>query len=250
MAIWGVIPAAGSGARMMSAVPKQYLALHGESMLLRSCRTLVTNPAIDGVVVVLAKNDTGFAELPSDIRSKVFTTTGGATRAESVSAGVREVIKRGGETCWALVHDAARPLLSTRDLVNLLSQVTQSDAGGGLLATQVCDTLKRCGGSSHSSGSDTPSSADGLEQCVQVTVDRASLWQAQTPQMFRASALLDALLKAYSAGIPITDEASAMENAGMNPLLVPAMDPNFKVTRSADLELASAWLLSQSAAQK
>jgi len=194
VAVWGVIPAAGSGARMMSAVPKQYLALHGESMLLRSCKTLVTNPAIDGVVVVLAKDDTGFTELPSDIRSKVFTTTGGATRAESVAEGVREVIKRSGETSW--------------------------------------------------SGSNNP------EQCVQVTVDRASLWQAQTPQMFRANALLDALLKSHAAGIPITDEASAMEYTGMNPLLVPALDPNFKVTQSADLELASAWLLSRSAAQK
>jgi len=229
---------------MMSAVPKQYLALHGESMLLRSCKTLVTNPAIDGVVVVLAKDDTGFAELPGDIRSKVFTTTGGATRAESVAEGVREVIKRSGETSWALVHDAARPLLSTRDLENLVTRVTQSDAGGGLLATQVCDTLKRCGGDSHNSGSNSP------EQCVQVTVDRASLWQAQTPQMFRANALLDALLKSHAAGIPITDEASAMEYTGMNPLLVPALDPNFKVTQSADLELASAWLLSRSAAQK
>ena len=244
MAIWGVIPAAGSGTRMMSAVPKQYLALHGESMLLRSCRTLVSNPDIDGVVVVLAKNDQGFAELPEDIRSKVITTTGGVTRADSVAEGVREVVKRSGGESWALVHDAARPLLSTRDLVNLVSQVTQAKAGGGLLASPVHDTLKRDG-----SGS-APSSSANREQTVHTTVDRTSLWQAQTPQMFRAGALLDALLDAQENEFPVTDEASAMERVGMNPLLVQAMDPNFKITRSADLELATAWLLSQSAEHK
>ena len=251
MAIWGVIPAAGSGTRMMSAVPKQYLALHGESMLLRSCRTLVNSPAIDGVVVVLANNDTGFTELPEDVRSKVVTTGGGATRAESVAEGVREVINRAGESTWALVHDAARPLLSTRDLVNLVSQVTQTNAGGGLLATPVHDTLKRCCSRSNSSGDQSDSERDlKQEDTVQTTVDRASLWQAQTPQMFRAKELLDAIAGARSASVPITDEASAMEHAGMNPLLVQALDPNFKITRSADLELATAWLLSQTAAQK
>jgi len=221
---------------MKSAVPKQYLALHGESMLLRSCRTLVANSAIDGCVVVLAQNDRGFDELPADIRSKVVTTVGGATRSESVAAGVQEVIKRAGETTWALVHDAARPLLSSRDLVNLVSKVTQSQACGGLLATPVCDTLKRC----DSNDTDT--------QAVQLTVDRSNLWQAQTPQMFRAIELLNALQGATAAGVSVTDEASAMEHAGMNPLLVQAMDPNFKITQNADLQLATAWLLSQSTA--
>ena len=249
VAIWGVIPAAGAGTRMMSAVPKQYLALQGETMLLRSCRTLVTNPAIDGCVVVLAKNDTGFEELPADIRSNVVTTVGGATRSESVAAGVQEVIKRAGDSAWALVHDAARPLLSTRDLVNLVSRVTQSETGGGLLATPVCDTLKRCDQTTTQPQDNTKDDAchiEGLDQAVDVTVDRANLWQAQTPQMFRASALLNALQSAAAAGVAITDEASAMEHVGLNPLLVQAMDPNFKITRNADLKLATAWLLSQS----
>jgi len=231
MPIWGVIPAAGYGSRMMSDVPKQYMALHGECMLTRSIRTLVNNPAIDGVVVVLAPDDAGFNELPQDIQSKVITTTGGATRSDSVASGIKALIDEAGEDAWALVHDAARPLLSTRDLVNLISLVTQSNAGGGLLAVPVSDTLKR---------------AQNQDNCVVATVDRDNLWQAQTPQMFRAGALLRAISQAQKDEVGVTDEASAMEHSGMSPLMVAAMDPNFKVTRTADLQLASAWLAQHS----
>jgi len=227
MPIWAVIPAAGYGSRMLSDVPKQYLALHGECMLTRSIRTLANSPVIDGVVVVLAADDQGFNTLPEDIRSKVITVTGGATRSDSVAAGVEALISHAGDEAWALVHDAARPLLSSRDLVNLVTLVTQSDAGGGLLAVPVSDTLKR---------------VQAQMDCVEVTVERVDLWQAQTPQMFRAGALLSAIDQAQRDGITITDEASAMEHSGLSPLVVAAMDPNFKVTREADLKLASAWL--------
>jgi len=231
MPIWGIIPAAGYGSRMKSDVPKQYMALHGECMLTRSIRTLVSNPAVDGVVVVLAADDAGFNELPKDIQSQVITTTGGATRSDSVAAGIQVLIDQAGKDAWALVHDAARPLLSTRDLVNLISLVTQSDAGGGLLAVPVSDTLKR---------------SQDRDDCVLATVDRDNLWQAQTPQMFRAAALLSAINQAKKDIVVVTDEASAMEHSGMSPLMVAAMDPNFKVTRTADLQLASAWLAQHS----
>lgn len=231
MPIWGVIPAAGYGLRMMSEVPKQYLALQGESMLQRSIRTLVNNPTVDGVVVVLASDDSGFNELPKDIQSQVVTATGGDTRSDSVAAGVKALIEHAGTDSWALVHDAARPLLSSRDLVNLITLVTQSDAGGGLLATPVSDTLKR---------------ANYENDRVSATVSRADLWQAQTPQMFKAGELLSAIDKAQQEDVAVTDEASAMEHAGMNPLMVAAMDPNFKVTRTADLQLAAAWLAQHS----
>lgn len=226
MPIWGVIPAAGYGLRMMSEVPKQYMAVHGESMLLRSIRTLMSNPVVDGVVVVLAPDDSGFNDLPGDIQSQVVIATGGETRSDSVAAGVKALIEHAGLDAWALVHDAARPLLSSRDLVNLVSLVTQSEAGGGLLATPVSDTLKRA----------------QENDCVAATIDRAQLWQAQTPQMFKAGPLLSAINQAQQDGVALTDEASAMEHTGMTPLMVAAMDPNFKVTRAADLDLASAWL--------
>jgi 2-C-methyl-D-erythritol 4-phosphate cytidylyltransferase len=228
LAIWGVIPAAGFGERMQSPVPKQYLALQGQSLLLRSVTTLLANPAIDGVVVVLAANDTGFSGLPEAVQSRLITTTGGKTRAESVAAGVQCVQHEAGADAWALVHDAARPLLSARDLLNLISQVTASHRCGGLLAAPVQDTLKRA-------------DEHGI---IEATVDRSDLWQAQTPQMFRVGALLSALAKSQHDGITVTDEASAFEHIGDMPLVVPAMDPNFKLTRPSDLALAAAWLAS------
>jgi len=215
---------------MTSSVPKQYLALHGETMLLRSIRTLLNAPPVDGVVVALAANDASFQSLPDDIKNRVVTTVGGSTRADSVAAGVQRVAEIAGAQTWALVHDAARPLLSARDLNNLITAVTQSDAVGGLLAITVHDTVKR---------------ANGQNAYVVETVDRQMLWQAQTPQMFRAQALLSALEQASSAGVAITDEASALEYLGEQPILVQANDPNFKITRDGDLKLASAWLSAQ-----
>jgi len=212
---------------MNSEVPKQYMALHGESMLTRSIRTLIDCPAIDGVVVVLAPDDQEFDELPANITESVVTTLGGATRSASVESGVHRVADLAGPQSWALVHDAARPLLSSRDLLNLISQVTGSGAVGGLLASPVPDTIKR---------------SDASDARIMETVDRNRLWQAQTPQLFRAELLLNALDAASNDGVTVTDEASAVEHLGESPLLIQAMDPNFKITRNADLLLASAWL--------
>ncbi len=229
MAIWGVIPAAGLGARMSSETPKQHLLLQGETLLQRSCRTLLDSTLVDNLVVVIAADDTGYVDLPSAIQTRVITAIGGATRCESVAAGVKTIIEHADEHTWALVHDAARPLLSQRDLVHLISLVAQEGSQGGLLATPVADTLKH-------------SSAD---QSVDATVSREGLWQAQTPQMFRAGALLAALNRAKQDGVVVTDEASAMEHAGIQPQLVAAKDPNFKITHNADLQLANAWLASR-----
>ncbi len=231
MGIWGVIPAAGYGTRMSSEKPKQYLSLHGETILQRSCSSLLDHPDVDGVIVVLASDDSNFATLPTDLTSRMITAVGGTSRSESVASGVKKVIDRADEQTWALVHDAARPLLSARDLGNLISTVTQSSAPGGILATPVQDTLKR----------------STTDQRIDATVDRTTLWQAQTPQMFRASALLHALRYAEQSGVIVTDEASAMEQMGEQPLLVPATDPNFKITRDSDFDLANALLSSHHA---
>jgi 2-C-methyl-D-erythritol 4-phosphate cytidylyltransferase len=144
-----------------------------------------------------------------------------------------------------LVHDAARPLVSLSDIKRLTDAVYNSGAIGGLLAVPVQDTLKRAGEYGR----------------IDATVSRERLWQAQTPQLFRAGQLYDALQTAVRAeadgslGQPgsqngtrgvtrritrgITDESSAMENLGHSPLLVEALQPNLKVTRPADLRLAA-----------
>lgn len=151
---------------------------------------------------------------------------GGATRADTVLAGLRELRSRGAqERDWVLVHDAARCLVTTTQ-INALIDACQSDHVGGLLAHQLVDTLK------------TASSGPGGVR-IASTIDRGDKWLAQTPQMFRLGALVEALEK---FGSTATDEASAMEAMGQHPRLVAGSALNFKVTFPEDFALAEAVL--------
>ncbi|MEE9319947.1 MAG: 2-C-methyl-D-erythritol 4-phosphate cytidylyltransferase [Granulosicoccus sp.] len=235
--IWAVVPAAGMGSRMQGELPKQYLPLLGITMLQRTLEKLLDVPGLQGVVVVLAKDDPNWQALAVSRDERIRTALGGDSRAASVAAGIQMVKASVGDDCWVLVHDAARPLVSLADIQRLTDAVINSGAIGGLLATRVQDTLKR---------SD--------EYCtVQATVPRENLWRAQTPQLFRAGELGDALARALSGSsrdegegsgehLLITDEASAMEQAGYDPLLVEALDPNPKITRPVDVQLIEAYL--------
>src|SRR3990167_2085495 len=137
----------------------------------------------------------------------------------SVLTGLRRRGELGGrDDDWVLVHDAARPNLARSDLDLLLAELA-SDPVGGLLAVPARDTLKRAG-------------PDGR---VRETVDRTTIWQAYTPQMFRLGELQRALADALLAGVAITDEASAMEWAGHAPRLIEGRGDNLKVTRPEDL---------------
>jgi len=233
--LWAVVPAAGSGTRLPSACPKQYLALKDRSILQRAIDTLLEISEIKGVVVVLSKNDTLWQQLPASKHPQVLTTTGGRTRAGSVVAGLNLVCEHSlNEQTMVLVHDAARALTASSDIQRLVDRVMQAPDEGGLLATRVQDTLKR---SRPVASPDSPTDTHS-----EMTLCREGLWNAQTPQMFRARLLRDTLLEhsdAVSSG-DITDEACAMEKAGYAPALVEALHPNFKITHSRDLDMALA----------
>ena len=158
---------------------------------------------------------------PSDVKVAV----GGATRALSVGNGLQAMLKQAAQPDdWVLVHDAARCLI-TPTQINALIDACQHDSVGGLLGLPLPDTLK--------------SSQAGR---VQATLDRSGKWLAQTPQMFRAGQLLSAL---QSAGDAVTDESSAIEALGLQPLLVGGSAQNFKVTYPEDFALAEAILQSR-----
>ena len=124
-----------------------------------------------------------------------------------------------------LVHDAARPCLAEAQLARLIDEAGGEDSGG-LLAVPHADTLKR-----------------GEDGRVGITLDRSSLWCAQTPQLFRIGSLRSAL--SGGALAEVTDEASAMERAGHAPKLVQGVSSNLKVTTPEDLVLAGAVLAQQ-----
>jgi 2-C-methyl-D-erythritol 4-phosphate cytidylyltransferase len=217
---YAIVPAAGSGSRFGSEKPKQYLDLLGRPLIYHTLAALTACPDIERVWVVLAPDDPWWPQYDwSGLGHKLETVRcGGATRAESVTNGLQAAAMVAADDDWILVHDAARPCLSAAMLERLFTELAD-DPVGGILAVPVADTVKR---------------ADA-EQRVAATEPRDGLWQAQTPQMFRYGQLQ----KSLKNEISVTDEAGAIEAAGLKPKLVRGDSTNLKVTWPADLALAA-----------
>lgn len=211
-----LIPAAGVGERMGMTTPKQYARLAGKPMLQHVMETFSSNSLISHTYVVVSPDDAYIRDLPVLPRTTILTC-GGATRQASVTNGLGAISKETETDDWILVHDAARPGL-THALLEKLIAFVKDDAVGGLLALPVVDTIKR---------------SDGHGR-AELTVERALLWSAQTPQMFRHAQLLQALQQMNNA----TDEASAIEAMGHRPKLVEGSARNFKITLPQDMLLA------------
>ncbi|MGC2166708.1 MAG: 2-C-methyl-D-erythritol 4-phosphate cytidylyltransferase [Gallionella sp.] len=214
---YALVPAAGFGARMGNELPKQYLSIAGKPMMAHALETLCACKEIDTVFVVLSPDDTQFHRYDwSSLGDKLQPLfCGGETRAESVANGLLASELEPDE--WVLVHDAARPCLTQAHVAKMITEL-RDDTVGGILAVPVADTLKR---------------ADATQR-IAATENREKLWQAQTPQMFRAGLLAQALLQCKN----VTDEASAIEALGLQPKLVEGDASNFKVTYRRDIELA------------
>lgn len=222
---WAVVPAAGSGSRMASDVPKQYLTILGKTVLEHTVERLASHPQITGVVVAVAPDDKHWDTLKFNTSKPVIKTLGGAERCHSVKNALYEVTRHGSDQDWVLVHDAARPCLRHQDLDNLFKQLS-AHMVGGLLAYPVKDTMKR---------------ADEKQRVVE-TVDRSHLWHALTPQMFRLHLIRKVLNDSIDNGVVVTDESSAMEQAGYQPKLVEGHADNIKITTPGDLAVAEALL--------
>jgi 2-C-methyl-D-erythritol 4-phosphate cytidylyltransferase len=225
--VFALIPAAGSGTRFAGGAPKQYATLAGKPMLWHAVRAVCV-PPVETVFVVLAANDRAFARHDwSAFAGRLEPLyCGGESRRDSVYNGLVAAMADMSHDDWVLVHDAARPCLPKKDLESLISQV-QDEQIGGLLALPVSDTVKRA------------AKDEAGAQRVAGTEDRAQLWLAQTPQMFRAGLLAQALRPASGR---VTDEAQAIEGLGLKPRLVAGSRENLKVTWPADLAIAEAIL--------
>ena len=207
---------------MGGETPKQYELMAGRPVLYYALRQLAAHPLVAQVFVVLAPGDQRFRKQDwAPLGGKVEPLyCGGDTRAASVFNGLLAVYDAIALDDWVLVHDAARPCLSAAALQRLVDEVGNDDTGG-LLAIPVADTLKR---------------ADAEGRALS-TEPRERLWQAQTPQMFRYGLIVDALRRCGVSAV--TDEAGAMEAAGMKPKLVMGEARNLKVTYPEDRQLAA-----------
>ncbi len=204
-----IIVAAGSGSRAGGS-PKQWRPLHGRPIARWSVDAFRAAGA-DPIVVVIAADQRAEAETALGGAGVIFAD-GGATRTESVMSGLAAV----GAVELAMIHDAARPLLTTAHIDALLDALGSAD--GALPALPVSDTLKR----------ETHFGA--------ATVDREGLWRAQTPQAFRLQPLRDAYAQ-WPAEAPATDDAAVVEAAGGRVTLVAGDPMLMKVTHPEDFAM-------------
>ncbi|MEZ9839880.1 2-C-methyl-D-erythritol 4-phosphate cytidylyltransferase [Vibrio sp. 10N.261.52.C11] len=218
-----VVPAAGVGSRMKADRPKQYLKIHGKTILEHTIEKLLSHPQVAQIVVAISDDDPYYPDLALNLNPQVIRVSGGSERADSVLSALNYIAEQ-QLSDWVMVHDAARPCVQLSDIDKLISGAMSHDVGA-ILAAPVRDTMKR-----------------GAQGQIEHTVERADLWHALTPQMFRAKPLWKALSEALQQGASITDEASAFEWKGLSPALVAGRSDNFKITQPEDLALAGFYL--------
>jgi 2-C-methyl-D-erythritol 4-phosphate cytidylyltransferase len=209
MAVVGIVPAGGSGERLGADRPKAFVVCAGRPLVEWSLEVL--RAACDRVIVAAPE---GWDEGPDRVR-------GGDSR----SASVRNALEAAPEATIAVVHDAARPLVS-RDLVERCLAALEPGVDGAVAAARMSDTVKEA-------------APDGR---VLRTLDRSALWRIQTPQVFRADVLRRALARDAAALAAATDDASLVEEMGGTVRVVEAPPENMKVTRASDLRIAEALL--------
>ena len=221
---FAIIPAAGTGSRFGSVLPKQYEPILARPMLEHAVHALGDEARIDNIFVALRPGDEFYSRCSWPGRFRVDPLyCGGPSRACTVFNALMAIRDSVDDDDWVWVHDAARPCLCHADIERLLSALEREDVGA-LLALPLTDTVKR---------------ADAVGR-VEATAPREGLWRALTPQAFRYRLLVEALHDA--AGVDITDEASAIERLGLRPRLVQGASTNVKVTYPDDLQFAAAIL--------
>ena len=220
-----IIAAGGAGLRMGTSTPKQFSELLGVPILIHTIRAFCQVPAIGAIIVVAPAE---YRELTSALLSQYqlddhcTVVSGGTLRQDSVRIGLAQVA---GDCPLVAVHDGARPLITPQDIQRCLAAAAMH--GAAIMAVPVKDTLK----------------AVGADTAIHHTVERESLWQAQTPQIVRTDLLKEAFTKADQDSFIGTDEASLLEHGGWPVVVVEGSETNLKITRPDDLLMAEAILM-------
>jgi 2-C-methyl-D-erythritol 4-phosphate cytidylyltransferase len=220
--ISAIIVAAGSGSRLNSTTPKQFLLLGKHSILYHSIQKYLKIPAVSEIIVVsapdLIESAHMRAAIPPDSRIPIRVVAGGKERQDSVYNGLKAVAP---DTTIVCVHDAVRPFISADHIQKSIRLCKKYD--GAIVAVPTLNTLKEC--------------EQGL---VSRTIDRSVIWQAQTPQTFRKDILIKAYDHALREKLTGTDDACFVEAIGGSIAIVEGSYWNIKITTSADLQIARA----------
>ncbi|NIA21529.1 MAG: 2-C-methyl-D-erythritol 4-phosphate cytidylyltransferase [Anaerolineaceae bacterium] len=220
-----IIPAAGQGSRFAAKVKKPYAELAGRPIFLRTLDRFRRLEAITCRILVVSPDDLDFVQCNyhKDLEALGVDhlVAGGLQRYDSVTAGLDQVPQ---DCDLVAVHDAVRPLVPLRAIVEALNVAEQ--IGAACVGMPLHDTLKRV--------------TDG--DIVEETVPRSSLWAAQTPQVFRTALLRQAYQRLHTFPGTVTDDAQLVEAMGHPVAMVEGSRENIKITTPADLHLAEAYL--------
>lgn len=225
MQVAALVLGAGRGERFGGVLPKAFVPLRGTAILLHSLAAMASAPEVARVIPVVAAAELGrFGRLDlagiAEAEKIAAPVPGGEERQASMRAGL---VALGDAISLVAVHDAARPLVTPREVSRVIAAARET--GAALLAHPVRDTVKRVRGGA-----------------VLETPERSECWGAQTPQVFRRELLMEALAKAQAEGVVATDDAQLVERLGVRVRVVEGSPENIKITVPADLALAEALL--------
>ncbi len=213
---------------MGGPVPKQFLSIGGQPLIVHSLRTLQASSVIDAIVLAVPESDLAYCQ-SNIVEAHRFTkvikvVAGGQERQDSVRHALAVV---DSQVEIVVVHDAVRPFLTQRMLEEVVAAARSN--GAAIIALPMRDTVKLVGGG----------------HVIERTVDRKPLWLAQTPQAFRREWLQEAHRKAQIDGMASTDDAYLIEWMGRPVTVVEGSGENIKVTRPEDLVIGEAILASR-----
>ena len=224
-----ILVGAGDGARLDGALRKAAVAVAGRPLITWSLAAVARAPSLRGGVVVVHPDDLDTArdqwlpvalDDPALEESAMWTVTaGGATRRESVLAGLAACP---ADARLVLIHDGARPLLAADDLARVVARGRAT--GAAILGSPVSDTLKRVG-----------------DELITEEVERGNLFWAETPQVFDRE-LLERAHREWGDRVAVTDDAGLVERVGAAVAVVETRHPNPKVTFPRDLDLVEAYI--------
>ena len=228
-----LVPAAGRGLRMGGSVPKQFLSLGGEPLIVQSLRILQAAPMVDQIILAVPSADIEYCENEIVSRHRFTKVTkvvaGGAERQDSVRHALAQVPP---DADIVLIHDAVRPFVTLRMIAEVVAAARKE--GAAIIALPMRDTVKQV-------------RTNGM---IERTVDRTPLWLAQTPQAFRRDWIVTAHRNAHAEGVRATDDAFLVEWLGHSVAVVEGSGENIKVTRPEDLVIGEAILASRKTSRK
>jgi 2-C-methyl-D-erythritol 4-phosphate cytidylyltransferase len=233
MRVFVILPAAGIGTRMSAGgaatpAPKQFLAIDGVPVLIRSLRAFLAVPRVDAVCVAVREAERERVEtqiLEYKLGERVHVVEGGDHRQESVGNALATL--ECDEDDVVLVHDAVRPLIDPATIERTIDAVVKH--GAAIVGLPAVDTIKQ-----------VERTADGA--IVTATIPRERIVHAQTPQGAKFGLLRRAFIEAEADEFAGTDEASLLERAGIEVAVVPGSAKNLKITQPGDIELAEFYL--------